>query len=259
MADAAGQQSLSPYHAMACNPSTMVDPLGLVPQYMMGLNMANPLPGPQGAMVEGNFVLFGGSMMRGGVYDMMKSINESMDNAMAQSAERKNNAAFWNALLSTVGNAKDVKITFSGHYLEIRSTIIENGESIPQIRSIDLTASPTLGFGGAVAIPLMEAATAAAAAMLVETYNNAASMRKEDVKYLSTMTWIFSEVDDYFRYAKEKEDETTGASEHTKGSRNSTKGKHEKANSRSDQDRNGSKGMKNPPRNRPKGWTGPWP
>ena len=31
MADAAGQQILSPYHAMACNPSTMVDPLGLVP------------------------------------------------------------------------------------------------------------------------------------------------------------------------------------------------------------------------------------
>ncbi|WP_222166603.1 RHS repeat-associated core domain-containing protein [Edaphocola aurantiacus] len=29
MADAAGQQSLSPYHAMACNPSTMTDPLGL--------------------------------------------------------------------------------------------------------------------------------------------------------------------------------------------------------------------------------------
>ncbi|MNU17093.1 hypothetical protein D3C71_52710 [compost metagenome] len=29
MADAAGQQGLSPYHAMACNPSTMTDPLGL--------------------------------------------------------------------------------------------------------------------------------------------------------------------------------------------------------------------------------------
>ncbi|WP_222166595.1 hypothetical protein [Edaphocola aurantiacus] len=31
MADAAGQQDLSPYHAMACNPSTMVvDPWGLM-------------------------------------------------------------------------------------------------------------------------------------------------------------------------------------------------------------------------------------
>ncbi|MNU17112.1 hypothetical protein D3C71_52920 [compost metagenome] len=29
MADAAGQQGLNPYHAMACNPSTMTDPLGL--------------------------------------------------------------------------------------------------------------------------------------------------------------------------------------------------------------------------------------
>ncbi|MNU17091.1 hypothetical protein D3C71_52680 [compost metagenome] len=29
MADAAGQQGLSPYHAMACNPSTLTDPLGL--------------------------------------------------------------------------------------------------------------------------------------------------------------------------------------------------------------------------------------
>lgn len=32
MADAAGQQGLSPYHAMACNPSTIVDPLGLAPK-----------------------------------------------------------------------------------------------------------------------------------------------------------------------------------------------------------------------------------
>ncbi|WP_129022112.1 RHS repeat-associated core domain-containing protein [Edaphocola flava] len=33
MADAAGQQVLSPYHAMACNPSIMIDPLGLEPKY----------------------------------------------------------------------------------------------------------------------------------------------------------------------------------------------------------------------------------
>lgn len=32
MADDAGQQTMSPYHAMACNPSTMVDPLGLAPK-----------------------------------------------------------------------------------------------------------------------------------------------------------------------------------------------------------------------------------
>ncbi|WP_222166592.1 RHS repeat-associated core domain-containing protein [Edaphocola aurantiacus] len=53
MADAAGQQGLSPYHPMACNPSTMVDPLGLyvkgeahngggVPQYGNEIAMRFP-------------------------------------------------------------------------------------------------------------------------------------------------------------------------------------------------------------------------
>ena len=29
LADAGGQQTLSPYHAMGCNPALMVDPFGL--------------------------------------------------------------------------------------------------------------------------------------------------------------------------------------------------------------------------------------
>lgn len=81
MADAAGQQGFSPYHAMACNPSTMVDPLGLAAQYSASLLMANPLPGPQGTMVEGHFVLFGGSMLGSGVSDFMRNFSKSIDEA----------------------------------------------------------------------------------------------------------------------------------------------------------------------------------
>ena len=51
----------------------------------------------------------------------------------------------------------------------------------------------------------------------------------------------------------------TQAKEHTKGARNSTKGKHESGQARKQQDREGSKGQRNPPRKRPDGWKGPWP
>ena len=49
-----GQQVLSPYHAMGCNPAMMVDPLGL-----QALTMNSPHHGgvaPPGYMVEGNWV-----------------------------------------------------------------------------------------------------------------------------------------------------------------------------------------------------------
>jgi len=48
MADAAGQQGLSPYHAMACNPSTMTDPLGLY---------------AKGEAHNGNFIDYAGEML----------------------------------------------------------------------------------------------------------------------------------------------------------------------------------------------------
>jgi RHS repeat-associated protein len=47
--------------------------------------------------------------------------------------------------------------------------------------------------------------------------------------------------------------------EHVKNARNSTKGKHEKGQTRKKKDRDGSKGMEKAPRKRPKGWKGPWP
>ncbi len=52
---------------------------------------------------------------------------------------------------------------------------------------------------------------------------------------------------------------TMEASEHTKGARPSTKGKHEKGQARKNLDKGGEKGEKNPPRRRPPDWKGPWP
>ncbi|WP_199141941.1 RHS repeat domain-containing protein, partial [Pedobacter sp. ASV12] len=49
------------------------------------------------------------------------------------------------------------------------------------------------------------------------------------------------------------------ASEHTKGARPSTKGKHQKGQARKAADRGGEKGEKMAPRKRPGGWKGPWP
>ena len=50
-----------------------------------------------------------------------------------------------------------------------------------------------------------------------------------------------------------------GGNEHTIGARKSTQGKHEGGQARKQQDRQGSKGMKNAPRKHPDGWKGPWP
>jgi hypothetical protein len=50
-------------------------------------------------------------------------------------------------------------------------------------------------------------------------------------------------------------------SEHKKGARGITKGKHQKAQARRGHDRGGEKGdeRRRPPRKRPDGWKGPWP
>jgi RHS repeat-associated protein len=52
---------------------------------------------------------------------------------------------------------------------------------------------------------------------------------------------------------------TTQAKEHTSNARPSTEQKHQEGQARKQQDREGSKGQKNPPRKRPDGWKGPWP
>lgn len=60
--------------------------------------------------------------------------------------------------------------------------------------------------------------------------------------------------------AKKRQDwGKAGGAEHTSGARGSTRGKHEDANARREQDRNGAKGMENPPRRRPAGHKDPWP
>lgn len=53
----------------------------------------------------------------------------------------------------------------------------------------------------------------------------------------------------------------SGGAEHTKGARSSTKGKHEKGQTRKQRDRGGEKGDKSraPPRKPPAGHKGPWP
>ncbi|WP_142687504.1 hypothetical protein [Chitinophaga polysaccharea] len=50
-----------------------------------------------------------------------------------------------------------------------------------------------------------------------------------------------------------------GGAEHTSGARGSTKGKHEKGAATNQRNRQGSKGMDQPPRRRPAGHKGPWP
>jgi len=61
-------------------------------------------------------------------------------------------------------------------------------------------------------------------------------------------------------FAKEAAGESAGA-EHTKGKRNSTKGKHERGRARKAKDRGGEKGDagRRYPRKRPPKWKGPWP
>lgn len=101
LADADGQQTLSPYHAMACNPSTIIDPLGLAPQFMMTHLLANQVS-PAGLSVEGKFVAFGTSILGSGRSDMMRSLDESMNKSIAESRQREERNTFWNFVLSTL-------------------------------------------------------------------------------------------------------------------------------------------------------------
>lgn len=61
LADAGGQQVLSPYHAMGCNPVSMVDPLGLV-YFAPGEKRPNVgIPNAGVAYIEGQRVVLGGT------------------------------------------------------------------------------------------------------------------------------------------------------------------------------------------------------
>ncbi|MCS4165184.1 RHS repeat-associated core domain-containing protein [Sphingobacterium sp. BIGb0116] len=112
MAAESGQQLFSPYHAMACNPSTMVDPLGLVPVYMASESMFNPIPSPGGiAVVEGQVIMFGASLLEGGISNMMASINETMEEANQLSQNEK----AWEEIFESLGG---VGISFKNGYAD---------------------------------------------------------------------------------------------------------------------------------------------
>ena len=57
LADQGGQQTLSPYHAMGCNPALMVDPLGLQAQPLLHYAYGNNHTiVPPGYMIDGHYV-----------------------------------------------------------------------------------------------------------------------------------------------------------------------------------------------------------
>ncbi|HTO16288.1 MAG TPA: hypothetical protein VLZ83_10975 [Edaphocola sp.] len=73
LADGGGQQVLSPYHAMGCNPAMMIDPLGLQGQTSMSTPGNDHFIMPVGYMVEGTYVYLSADRFNKSVRDNFAS------------------------------------------------------------------------------------------------------------------------------------------------------------------------------------------
>ncbi|HTO14429.1 MAG TPA: hypothetical protein VLZ83_01600, partial [Edaphocola sp.] len=90
LADGGGQQILSPYHAMGCNPAMMIDPLGLQGQTGMSSPYGNNhFVAPVGFMVEGTYVYLSADRLGTGKSIGMKRLEAYIYNSMMEMAEAK--------------------------------------------------------------------------------------------------------------------------------------------------------------------------
>ncbi|HTO16537.1 MAG TPA: hypothetical protein VLZ83_12250, partial [Edaphocola sp.] len=90
LADGGGQQVLSPYHTMGCNPAMMLDPLGLQGQTgMSSPNGNNHFVAPIGFMVEGTFVYLSADRLGTGKSIGMKRLEAYINNSMMEMAEAR--------------------------------------------------------------------------------------------------------------------------------------------------------------------------
>jgi hypothetical protein len=127
MADAAEQQGLSPYHAMACNPSTMTDPLGLAPQYTVNLSNPNVNMAPAGlGFVEEQAIMFGTSLLGRGVSDMMRSIQNTMDEV----SKAQQIKALWNMIVMTYGDGSNMQARTLFEAIQSGEAMIKGGKLI---------------------------------------------------------------------------------------------------------------------------------
>ncbi|WP_129020663.1 glycoside hydrolase family protein [Edaphocola flava] len=136
MADEEGQQTMSPYHAMACNPSTMVDPMGLAPQYLAALSNPNVNMAPAGlAFVEGQAIMFGANLLGGGVSDMMRSLSQTMD----ESHHDKQIRELWSQIVATYGGGNAQSNSVQNKVKAIASAQLAFAILAPFVSSLDLT------------------------------------------------------------------------------------------------------------------------
>ncbi|HTO14426.1 MAG TPA: hypothetical protein VLZ83_01585 [Edaphocola sp.] len=89
LADGGGQQVLSPYHAMGCNPAMMIDPLGLQGQTSMSTPGNDHFIMPVGYMVEGTYVYLSADRLGTGKSIGMKRLEAYIYNSMMEMAEAK--------------------------------------------------------------------------------------------------------------------------------------------------------------------------
>ncbi|HTO16375.1 MAG TPA: hypothetical protein VLZ83_11425 [Edaphocola sp.] len=87
LADAGGQQVLSPYHAMGCNPAMMVDPFGLQGQTGMSTPGNDHFIMPFGYMVEGTYVYLSADRLGTGKGNAIKHLEAYIYNSMMEMAE----------------------------------------------------------------------------------------------------------------------------------------------------------------------------